>query len=81
MTNHDWTGKVPNDGESFNVPMMANLYLDNESRIWRVELQGTAAMLLFFMLDSTESGLIQKLWEEAKFDRLVKYDLGELNED
>jgi len=35
--------------------------------------------LLFFLLDSGENGIIQKLWDEAKFDRLVKYDLGELD--
>jgi len=32
-------------------------------------------------LDNTENGIIHKLWDEAKFDRLIKYDLGELNED
>tara|TARA_Y100001951_G_C11085371_1_gene153685 strand:- start:172 stop:288 length:117 start_codon:yes stop_codon:yes gene_type:complete len=36
-------------------------------------------MLLFFLLDHGENGIVQKLWDEAKFDRLVKYDLGELD--
>ena len=61
--------------------MLANLFLDNDTRLWRLELQGPAAMLLFFLLDNTENGIIHKLWDEAKFDRLMKFDLGELNED
>ena len=56
-------------------------FLDNDTRYWRLELQGPAAMLLFFLLDHTENGIIHKLWDEAKFDRLIKFDLGELNED
>lgn len=62
-------------------PFAANLFLDNDTRYWRLELQGPAAMLLFFLLDHTENGIIHKLWDEAKFDRLIKFDLGELNED
>ena len=62
-------------------PFAANLFLDNETRMWRLELQGPAAMLLFFLLDHTENGIIHKLWDEAKFDRMMKFDLGELNED
>jgi|TARA_B110001454_G_scaffold40792_1_gene40115 hypothetical protein len=57
-----------------------NLMVDPDSRVWRLEATGQAATLLFFLLDASENGVIQKLWEEAKFDRLVKYDLGELNE-
>ena len=79
MSGDDWVGEPR--GEPLEAPMMANLFLDNETRLWRLELQGPAAILLFFLLDNTESGITQKLWEEAKFDRLVKYDLGELNED
>ena len=60
---------------------MANLFLDNETRLWRLELQGPAAMLLFFLLDNTENSIIHKLWDESKFDRLLKYDLGELDEE
>ena len=81
MSEDDWTGEAKGHGEPLEAPMMANLFLDSETRLWRLELQGPAAMLLFFLLDNTEQGITQKLGDEAKFDRLVKYDLGELNED
>ena len=58
----------------------ANLFLDNDTRLWRLELQGPAFVLLAFLLDSSEYGIAEKLWTEAKFDRLVKYDLGELDD-
>ena len=77
----DWTGELRGHGAPFAAPFMANLFLDNDTRLWRLELQGPAAMLLFFLLDNTENGIIHKLWDEAKFDRLIKYDLGELDED
>ena len=77
----DRMGELRGHGEPLDAPFLANLFLDNETRYWRLELQGPAAMLLFFLLDHTESGIIHKLWDEAKFDRLIKFDLGELNED
>lgn len=58
----------------------ANLMLDPASRTWKLEIVGTASFLLHFMLDTGENGLTKKLWDEAKFDRLITYDLGELNE-
>ena len=74
-------GELRGHGEPLDAPFLANLFLDNETRYWRLELQGPAAMLLFFLLDHTDTGIIHKLWDEAKFDRLIKFDLGELNED
>ena len=56
-----------------------NLMVDPDSRVWRIEATGQAATLLCFLLDASPNGVIQKLWDEAKFDRLVKYDLGELD--
>ena len=61
--------------------MSANLLLDPDSRIWKLEVVGSAAFILHFMLDNNETGLTHKLWDEAKFDRLIRYDLGELDED
>ena len=58
----------------------ANLMLDPESRTWKLEIIGSASFLLHFMLDTGENGLTKKLCDEAKFDRLITYDLGELNE-
>jgi len=74
-----WSGVFHGEGDPLEAPLLANLFLDSETRLWRLELQGPAAMLLFFLLDNTENSIIHKLWDEAKFDRLVKYDLGELD--
>ena len=62
-------------------PLAANLMLDADTRIWKLELQGPAAMILFFLLDHSESSITNKLWTEAKFDQMMKFDLGELNDD
>ncbi len=62
-------------------PLAANLMLDPETRLWKLELQGPAAMILFFLLDHSESSITNKLWTEAKFDQMMKFDLGELNDD
>ena len=59
----------------------ANLMLDPSTRMWRLELQGPAAMLLFFLLDPSEESLAKKLWEEARFDQLMRCDLGDLDTD
>ncbi len=59
----------------------ANLMLDPETRVWKLELQGPAAMILFFILDHSDTSITNKLWTEAKFDQMMKYDLGELNGD
>tara|TARA_Y100001949_G_scaffold5023_1_gene3861 strand:- start:1478 stop:1693 length:216 start_codon:yes stop_codon:yes gene_type:complete len=63
-----------------DIPFEVNLMVDPDSRTWRLEATGSAATLLFFILDSSEQGLASKLFEEAKFDKMVRYDLGELNE-
>ena len=68
------------DDELYNE-MSANLLLDPDNRIWKLEVVGSAAFILHFMLDNNETGLTHKLWDEAKFDRLIRYDLGELNEE
>jgi len=80
VSEDDWKGEVQGHGDSLVPPFAANLFLDSETRLWRLELQGPAAMLLFFLLDNTENGITHKLWDEAKFDRLLKYDLGELDD-
>ncbi len=59
----------------------ASLMLDPETRIWKLELRGPDAMILFFMLDHSDTSITNKLWTEAKFDQMMKYDLGELNDD
>tara|TARA_Y100001951_G_C11215511_1_gene225547 strand:+ start:284 stop:508 length:225 start_codon:yes stop_codon:yes gene_type:complete len=73
---------VDDGNEDYDInEMSANLLLDPESRMWKLEVIGSAAFILHFMLDNNESGLTHKLWDEAKFDRLIRYDLGELNEE
>ena len=62
-------------------PLAANLMLDADTRMWKLELQGPAAMILFFLLDNSESSITSKLWTEAKFDQLMDFDLGELDYD
>ncbi len=62
-------------------PLAANLMLDPETRMWRLELQGPAAMILFFLLDHSESSITKKLWTEAKFDQMMQFDMGELDYD
>ena len=59
----------------------ANLMLDPSTRMWRLELQGPAAMLLFFLLDPSEESLAKKLWEAARFDQLMRFDLGDIDTD
>ena len=63
-----------------NVPFDIQLEMDPETRMWRITATGTASTLLYFLLDASEQGIIEKLCEEAKFDRLVKYDLGEIDD-
>ena len=63
-----------------NVPFDIQLEMDPETRMWRITATGTASTLLYFLLDASEQGIIEKLWEEAKVDRLVKYDLGEIDD-
>ena len=55
-------------------PLAANLMLDADTRMWKLELQGPAAMILFFLLDNSESSITSKLWTEAKFDQLMDFD-------
>ncbi len=69
------------DEAELDEPIAANLMLDPETRIWKLELQGSAAMILFFILDHSDTSITNKLWTEAKFDQMMKYDLGELNDD
>ena len=59
----------------------ANLMLDPSTRMWRLELQGPAAMLLFFLLDPSEESLAKKLWEEARVEQLMRLDLGDIDTD
>ena len=63
-----------------NVPFDIQLEMDPETRMWRITATGTASTLLYFLLDASEQGIIEKHLEEAKFDRLVKYDLGEIDD-
>lgn len=48
-----------------------SLNLDPETRVWDVQARGSAAMLLFILLDTSEHSLVSKLIEESKFDRAI----------
>ncbi len=60
----DW----PTHGEEWGVM----LNLDPETRIWEMRARGTAAMLMFLLVDASEGSVMQKLLDEAKFDQVVK---------
>ena len=47
------------------------LNLDPETRVWEIHATGSAAMLLFILLDTSEHSLVTKLIEESKFDRTI----------
>jgi len=66
--------------DDFDMSEAANLMLDPASRTWKLEVIGSASFILHFMLDNGDNSLTKKLWDEAKFDQLITYDLGELNE-
>ena len=52
------------------------LDLDPDTRVWELRARGTAAMLMFLLMDVTDTSLISKLMEEAKFDQVMKnYDV------
>ncbi len=55
------------------------LNLDPETRVWEVKARGNASMLMFLLLDVSEQSLMNKLFEEAKFDQLVA-NMGEIGD-
>ena len=48
------------------------LNLDPETRTWEMRARGTAAMLMFLLVDASEVSVMSKLLEEAKFDQVIK---------
>ena len=48
------------------------LDLDPETRIWEMRARGTAAMLMFLLVDASSGSVMTKLLEEAKFDQVVR---------
>ena len=60
--------ECPNLDENWGVM----LNLDPETRIWEMRARGTAAMLMFLLVDASEGSVMQKLLDEAKFDQVVK---------
>ena len=69
----DWDDELQ---DNFGVA----LNLDPESRVWEVKARGNASMLMFLLLDVSEHSLMNKLFEEAKFDQVVA-NMGPLNDD
>ena len=58
----------PNLDENWGVM----LNLDPETRIWEIRSRGTGAMLRLLLVDASEGSVMQKLFDEAKFDQVVK---------
>jgi len=48
------------------------LDLDPETRVWELRARGSAAMLLFIIMDVSPMSLVSKLIEESKFDAAIK---------
>ena len=48
------------------------LNLDPETRTWEMRARGTAAMLMFLLVDASEGSVMTKLLEAAKFDQVIK---------
>ena len=52
------------------------LDLDPETRIWQIRAKGSAASLMFLLVDASPHSLMTKLLEEAKFDQVMRsYDV------
>jgi len=52
------------------------LDLDPETRIWQIRARGSAASLMFLLVDASPHSLMTKLLEEAKFDQVMRsYDV------
>ena len=52
------------------------LDLDPETRIWQIRAKGTAATLMFLLVDASPHSLMNKLLEDAKFDQVMRsYDV------
>lgn len=57
--------------EEFEEGWGVMLNLDPETRVWELKARGTAAMLMFLLVDVTEHSLMNKLIDEAKFDQVT----------
>jgi hypothetical protein len=68
----DWDDEL---GENYGVA----LNLDPETRVWEIKARGQASMLMFLLLDVGEHSLMNKLYEEAKFDQVVA-NMGEFGD-
>jgi len=55
------------------------LNLDPDTRVWELTAKGQASMLMFLLLDVGEHSLMNKLYEEAKFDQVVA-NMGEFSD-
>lgn len=71
------------DEEEFDYDLEDNygvmLNLDPETRVWEIKARGQASMLMFLLLDVGEHSLMNKLYEEAKFDQVVA-NMGEIGD-
>ena len=71
------------DEEEFDYDLEDNygvmLNLDPETRVWEIKARGQASMLMFLLLDVGEHSLMNKLYEEAKFDQVIA-NMGEFGD-
>jgi|1_EtaG_2_1085319.scaffolds.fasta_scaffold148873_3 hypothetical protein len=61
-----------------DIGFEANLLLEPDTRNWQLFVEGSAAGMLAFFMDSSEGSILSKFYSEAQFDRLA-YRLSEDN--
>jgi len=59
------------DDEYLNLPFGITLELEPDTRVFNIHGRASASMLLFFLMDASKGGILNKLTEEAQFDSLL----------
>ena len=59
----------------------AALILDPQSRVWELYVTGPAHGMITFLMDNSETSIIDKLWHEAQFDKMQKFEIQDLDEE
>ena len=59
------------DDSYLEEPFGITLELEPDTRVFNLHGRAPASMLLFFLMDASEGGLLNKLQEEVSFDNLL----------
>lgn len=63
---------LEDEGDAYQEEWGVYLDLDPDNRVWELRARGSAAMLLFILMDVSPMSLVSKLVEESKFDAAIK---------